>query len=152
MSILPFETMGEGVYLSDHRSAVAIENIESILDKMQPSSEDMQGKEDVCLYSIENRKRDLGTVSLYLRAKESFQDYQQLRELGRNLKIEKGYDFLEKHLLNCKRCLRTLKIGLEQKPRLDDNELGKIAEALLLSDSEKKKVLVELSDLTALTN
>ena len=137
--------MGEKIYLGDTRGYEALETIELVLKNMHSSFEDLQGKYDVCMYqSGPDRLHDLGSVSYYLRAKASLKDFSQLKELRKYLQIKHGYVFLESHLINCRRCLRTLKIGLEAKPKLDKDELEHISAVFLLNEVDKKEALEEI--------
>jgi len=134
--------MGEKVSLGDLRSYSAIEHLESVLEDMGHSTENLEGKYESCEYEAGNeRMHDLGAISYYLRTKATIDDFDQLKEVRDHLTIRQGYDFLEKHVVGCKRCLRTLKIALERKPKLQKDELERLSSALLLKDEDKNSLL-----------
>jgi hypothetical protein len=118
-----------------------LKDLESALNEMGPTSEHTEGKNDPCSYEDNpNRSSDLSLLFYYFRAKADLDD-DQLRQVQSKMGLRNGYEFLE-HTAGCKRCQRTLKLGLEKRPRLEPERLA----GLYLRLSSKKPLLTYLTN------
>jgi len=138
--------MGEKVFFND-RAESALSFLEMLLEEIGSTSEDLGGKDETCPLEIESkdeRKYDLANISYYLRVKASLpeHDLSHLNEI-RNYLCVHGYRFLEDHVPNCRRCMRTLKKRLEEKPKLDKEEIEKLYSVLLLTDVAEKQTKIQ---------
>lgn len=146
--------MEDKYYLNCFSALDAIENLEAILNSMPSLDQSGDGALDKCSHEDTNtRKMDNAKIAYFIRAKRHIREnddnyLDRVMGLGELMYIAGGQEYLTGHIPNCKRCLRTIKGSLDEKPDLDEKEIERMTYALQLGGLEARQAFEDFFDPT----